>query len=149
MWINVCKLIHYNSFFRKLPKYLRIRRYINSFTFRFNLEVTQFSMIWNENIQKSTLIRSSITWRPGYMKIICLHNTLIKFRIPSIYIATDFICAFPTEEVDDFEESLDLIRKYKFPSVFINQFYPRPGTPAARLKKIPTKEVLYQILIEI
>lgn len=80
----------------------------------------------------------------------CLHNTLIKFRIPSIYIATDFICAFPTEGIDDFEESLDLIRKYKFPSVFINQFYPRPGTPAARLKKIPTKEVLgYQILIEI
>jgi threonylcarbamoyladenosine tRNA methylthiotransferase CDKAL1 len=33
------------------------------------------------------------------------------------------------------------VREYKFPSLFINQFYPRPGTPAARMKRIPTHEV--------
>lgn len=33
-----------------------------------------------------------------------------------------------------------MVKKYKFPSLFINQFYPRPGTPAARLKKINTIE---------
>uniref|UniRef100_A0A0N5BTL0 tRNA-t(6)A37 methylthiotransferase n=1 Tax=Strongyloides papillosus TaxID=174720 RepID=A0A0N5BTL0_STREA len=64
----------------------------------------------------------------------------MKDHVPEIYIATDFICAFPTETVDDFEESLELVRKYKFPSLYINQFYPRSGTPAARLKKIPTQE---------
>ena len=31
--------------------------------------------------------------------------------------------------------------KYKFPSLFINQFFPRPGTPAAKMKRIPTQEV--------
>jgi threonylcarbamoyladenosine tRNA methylthiotransferase CDKAL1 len=64
-----------------------------------------------------------------------------KCSVPGLYIATDFICAFPTETEADFEESMDLVRRYKFPSLFINQFYPRPGTPAARLKKINTVEV--------
>jgi threonylcarbamoyladenosine tRNA methylthiotransferase CDKAL1 len=63
------------------------------------------------------------------------------FSVPDVYIATDFICAFPTETEEDFEESMSLTRLYKFPSLFINQFYPRPGTPAARLKKINTIEV--------
>ncbi|CDM63530.1 TRAM domain-containing protein [Caenorhabditis elegans] len=50
------------------------------------------------------------------------------------------ILAFPTETLEDFEESMELVRKYKFPSLFINQYYPRSGTPAARLKKIDTVE---------
>lgn len=31
--------------------------------------------------------------------------------------------------------------RYKFPVLYINQFYPRPGTPAAKLKRVPTQEV--------
>lgn len=58
------------------------------------------------------------------------------FSVPNIYIATDMICAFPTETEEDFEESMQLVRDYKFPSLFINQFYPRSGTPAARMKKV-------------
>jgi len=42
----------------------------------------------------------------------------------------------------DFEETLQLIRDYKFPSLFINQFFARPGTPAAKMAKIPTQEVV-------
>ncbi|VDN01510.1 unnamed protein product [Thelazia callipaeda] len=61
-------------------------------------------------------------------------------NVPNVYIATDFICAYPTETEDDFEESMSLVRKYRFPSLFINQFYPRIGTPAAKLKKIDTAE---------
>ncbi|PIC55481.1 hypothetical protein B9Z55_000742 [Caenorhabditis nigoni] len=60
--------------------------------------------------------------------------------VPNIYIATDMILAFPPETLEDFEESMELVRKYKFPSLFINQYYPRSGTPAARLKKIDTVE---------
>lgn len=56
-------------------------------------------------------------------------------------VATDIICGFPTETQKDFEETLDLCRKYKFPSLFINQFFPRPGTPAALLPRIPSQEV--------
>lgn len=36
---------------------------------------------------------------------------------------------------------MDLCKKYEFPSLFINQFYPRPGTPAAQMKRIPANLV--------
>eukprot|EP00301_Raphidiophrys_heterophryoidea_P022137 c6369_g1_i1.p1 GENE.c6369_g1_i1~~c6369_g1_i1.p1 ORF type:complete len:498 (-),score=130.11 c6369_g1_i1:252-1745(-) len=62
-------------------------------------------------------------------------------RVPNITIATDVICGFPTETPEDFEETLQLVDKYKFPVLHISQFYPRPGTPAARLKRVKTEEV--------
>lgn len=81
--------------------------------------------------------------------------------VPGVTIATDIICGFPTETPEvmahtshaphtihtsyiltqDFLDTLSLVEMYKFPSLFINQFYPRPGTPAARMKRIPTHEV--------
>eukprot|EP00800_Vazella_pourtalesii_P002819 TRINITY_DN1277_c0_g1_i2.p1 TRINITY_DN1277_c0_g1~~TRINITY_DN1277_c0_g1_i2.p1 ORF type:complete len:459 (-),score=110.47 TRINITY_DN1277_c0_g1_i2:245-1621(-) len=65
----------------------------------------------------------------------------LKQRIPDINIATDIICGFPTETEEDFAQTLSLCEKYKFSSLFINQFYPRPGTVAARMKRLPTHEV--------
>ena len=62
-------------------------------------------------------------------------------NVPNITIATDFICGFPSESKDDFNETMELVEKYKFPVIYINQFYPRPGTVAAKMKKIDTKEV--------
>jgi len=62
-------------------------------------------------------------------------------RVPDMTIATDIICGFPTETPEDFELSLALVDKYKFPILNISQFYPRHGTPAARMKLIQTKEV--------
>nr|CAH7765823.1 unnamed protein product [Callosobruchus chinensis] len=65
----------------------------------------------------------------------------LKEKVPGMTIATDIICGFPTETEQDFEDTMDLCKKYKFPSLFINQFFPRPGTPAALLPKVPTQEV--------
>ncbi|CAH1155647.1 unnamed protein product [Phaedon cochleariae] len=65
----------------------------------------------------------------------------LQERVPGMTIATDIICGFPTETEKDFEETLSLCKKYKFPSLFINQFFPRPGTPAALMPKVPTQEV--------
>lgn len=62
-------------------------------------------------------------------------------RVPGITIATDIICGFPTETEADFEETMTLCKKYEFPSLFINQFYPRPGTPAAQMQRIPANLV--------
>ena len=62
-------------------------------------------------------------------------------KVPGVTIATDIICGFPTETDLDFNETMTLCEKYKFPSLFINQFFPRPGTPAARLTKVPAQEV--------
>lgn len=65
----------------------------------------------------------------------------LRERVPGVNIATDIICGFPTETEVDFKMTLDLCRKYKFASLFINQFFPRPGTPAALMPRIPANLV--------
>lgn len=65
----------------------------------------------------------------------------LRRSVPGVTIATDIICGFPTETDEDFEETLVLCSKYKFPSLFINQFFPRPGTPAARMPQIDRQEI--------
>ncbi|XP_033367922.1 threonylcarbamoyladenosine tRNA methylthiotransferase isoform X2 [Parus major] len=61
----------------------------------------------------------------------------LKEKVPGITIATDIICGFPGETDEDFQETMKLVELYRFPSLFINQFYPRPGTPAAKMPQVP------------
>lgn len=61
----------------------------------------------------------------------------LRGAVPGVLVATDIICGFPTESEEDHEETLELVRRYKFPVLNISQFYPRPGTPAARMKRLP------------
>ncbi|XP_072250734.1 threonylcarbamoyladenosine tRNA methylthiotransferase [Leuresthes tenuis] len=61
----------------------------------------------------------------------------LKERVPGVTIATDIICGFPGETEEDFQETVELVKCYRFPSLFINQFYPRPGTPAAKMEQVP------------
>jgi threonylcarbamoyladenosine tRNA methylthiotransferase CDKAL1 len=61
--------------------------------------------------------------------------------VPGMQIATDIICGFPGETDEDFSQTVELIKDYKFPQVHISQFYPRPGTPAAKMKKVQSKIV--------
>uniref|UniRef100_A0ABI7XTW3 tRNA-t(6)A37 methylthiotransferase n=2 Tax=Felis catus TaxID=9685 RepID=A0ABI7XTW3_FELCA len=63
----------------------------------------------------------------------------LKEKVPGITLATDIICGFPGETDQDFQETVKLVEEYKFPSLFINQFYPRPGTPAAKMAQIPAQ----------
>ncbi len=67
---------------------------------------------------------------------------LIMFFFPSytshgdpLTIATDLICGFPTETEADFQDTVRLVETFKFPVLFINQFFARPGTPAATMKR--------------
>lgn len=61
--------------------------------------------------------------------------------VPGMQIATDIICGFPGETDEDFAQTVNLVRDYQLPQVHISQFYPRPGTPAARMKKVPSNVV--------
>ncbi|ESQ27994.1 hypothetical protein EUTSA_v10018307mg [Eutrema salsugineum] len=61
--------------------------------------------------------------------------------VPGMQIATDIICGFPGETDEDFSQTVELIKDYKFAQVHISQFYPRPGTPAAKMKKVQSKIV--------
>ena len=64
---------------------------------------------------------------------------ILEEIVPSATIATDLICGFPNETDDDHMQSLALIKRHKFPVINISQFYPRPGTVAARMQRVPTK----------
>ena len=67
-------------------------------------------------------------------------DTLLE-AVPGMSIATDIIAGFPGETDDDWKETMALIQHYKFAEVHISQFYPRPGTPAAKMKRVPTQIV--------
>lgn len=64
-----------------------------------------------------------------------LVDSILK-EIPLATIATDIICGFPGETSEDHNRTVELINNYKFPVINISKFYPRPGTPAAKMKPI-------------
>lgn len=58
--------------------------------------------------------------------------------VPGLTIATDIIVGFATETEEDHQETMALLKKYNLPIVNISKFFPRPGTPAARIRHIPS-----------
>jgi tRNA-2-methylthio-N6-dimethylallyladenosine synthase len=50
---------------------------------------------------------------------------------PDIALSSDFIVGHPGETAQDFEATLDLIRRVGFAQAFSFKYSPRPGTPAA------------------
>ncbi|MET0483886.1 MAG: tRNA (N6-isopentenyl adenosine(37)-C2)-methylthiotransferase MiaB [Aestuariivirgaceae bacterium] len=57
----------------------------------------------------------------------------IRAARPDIAISGDFIVGFPGESEEDFELTLELVRKVRYASAFSFAYSPRPGTPAAEL----------------
>lgn len=60
---------------------------------------------------------------------------------PDIEFTTDIIVGFPTEEEEDFRDTISLIEDVDFIKVHIFPFSPRPGTEAFNLKPLNTKIV--------
>jgi len=59
-------------------------------------------------------------------------------KVPNLLLATDVICGFPGETEEDHQATVSLVEEFKFPVLNISQFYPRPGTPAAKMKGLPS-----------
>lgn len=55
---------------------------------------------------------------------------------PDINITTDLIVGFPTETEENFNESLETVKKIKFGKVHVFPFSKRDGTGASRMKNI-------------
>lgn len=55
----------------------------------------------------------------------------IKTRIPDIALTTDIIVGFPGETEEDFEDTLDVVRKIRYQSAYMFEYSKRTGTPAA------------------
>lgn len=50
--------------------------------------------------------------------------------VPGIAIASDFIVGFPGERKEDFEATVELLKKAQFKNCFVFKYSPRPGTGA-------------------
>ena len=66
-----------------------------------------------------------------------------KFRAarPDIAVSSDFIVGFPGETDDDFEQTMEVVKRVKYASSFSFKYSPRPGTPAALMKNQVPEDV--------
>jgi tRNA-2-methylthio-N6-dimethylallyladenosine synthase len=55
----------------------------------------------------------------------------IRTARPDIAMSGDFIVGYPGEAEDDFQATMDLVRKVGFAQTYSFKYSPRPGTPAA------------------
>ncbi len=55
----------------------------------------------------------------------------IRRRLPQASITTDVIVGFPSENEEDFRDTMDLFRRVRFDGAFSFAYSPRPGTAAA------------------
>ena len=70
-----------------------------------------------------------------------------KKKKPSMKFSSDFIIAYPNETIEDFEKTLSLMKQVEFINSYSFIFSPRPGTPAANLKKINNKIAKERLVI--
>ncbi len=68
----------------------------------------------------------------------------IKREIPGIALSTDIIVGFPTETNEDFEDTLDILRRVEYDNIFSFIYSRREGTPAAKLDFVLTDEEIHK-----
>ncbi|HOK43019.1 MAG TPA: TRAM domain-containing protein, partial [Thermoclostridium caenicola] len=59
-----------------------------------------------------------------------------------IALTTDIIVGFPGETEEDFEQTLDLVRKVQFDAAFMFIYSPRKGTPAEKWEQTESQETI-------
>lgn len=68
----------------------------------------------------------------------------LKAAVPHIAISTDIITGFPGETEEDFEETLDLVRRVEYDSAFTFLYSIRKGTPAAEYEDQVPEEIKHE-----
>ena len=66
----------------------------------------------------------------------------IKTAIPDISLTTDIIVGFPGETEEDFQDTLDIVRKVRYDSAFTFIYSKRSGTPAAVMENQIPEDVV-------
>ena len=66
----------------------------------------------------------------------------IRKAVPDIALTTDIIVGFPGETEEDFEETLDVVRKVQYDSAFTFIYSKRTGTPAASMEQQIPQDVV-------
>lgn len=70
----------------------------------------------------------------------------IKTNIPDIAFSTDIIVGFPGETDEDFEDTLDVVRKVQYDLAYTFIYSKRNGTPAARMEDPVPRDIKQQRL---
>lgn len=68
----------------------------------------------------------------------------IRKNIPNVLFSTDIIVGFPGETEQDFEETLDVVRKVNFEQIFMFIYSRRKGTLADRMENQIPEEVKHR-----
>ncbi|MDF2839254.1 MAG: mtaB [Clostridia bacterium] len=73
-------------------------------------------------------------------------NVVKKLRVvfPDVAITTDLIVGFPGETEEEFESTVDFIKKVNFSGIHVFKFSPREGTPAAKYKNQVSPQIKEQ-----
>ncbi len=66
----------------------------------------------------------------------------IRKAVPGISLTTDIIVGFPGETEEDFQETLDVVRKVRYDSAFTFIYSKRTGTPAASMEHQVPEDVV-------
>ncbi|MGI5932800.1 MAG: tRNA (N6-isopentenyl adenosine(37)-C2)-methylthiotransferase MiaB, partial [Eubacterium sp.] len=66
----------------------------------------------------------------------------IRAAMPDIALTTDIIVGFPGETEEDFEETMDVVRRVQFDSAFTFIYSKRTGTPAASMEDQVPEDVI-------
>lgn len=61
----------------------------------------------------------------------------IRSVLPDVGITTDIMVGFPEETEQDFEDTLDLVRRVEYSSAFCFVYSRRKGTPAYSMEQVP------------
>ena len=66
----------------------------------------------------------------------------LRAAVPDIALTTDIIVGFPGETEEDFEETIDVVRKVRYDSAFTFIYSKRTGTPAAAMEDQISEDVV-------
>jgi tRNA-2-methylthio-N6-dimethylallyladenosine synthase len=73
----------------------------------------------------------------------------IRCGVPDMRFSTDIIVGFPGETDEEFAETVSLLRKVRFGSIFAFKYSPRPGTAALKLGPAVEDEIASRRLAEV
>ena len=65
---------------------------------------------------------------------------MARSYMPELVLTTDIIVGFPGETAEDFEETMSLVERVRYDSMFTFIFSPREGTPAAAMPDPVSRE---------
>ena len=68
----------------------------------------------------------------------------MKAKIPNLTLSTDIIVGFPGETDEEFEDTIDVVRKVKFEQVYMFIYSRRVGTPGDKMPNQIPEEIKHK-----